>query len=99
MKYSVKSYTVEEFKRKKKLFWFVIAYFDKYPTKTGFPFSLCAVDKYMIVDYEIDDIVNITDNYTDHLYFTAPLKIKKNDLWNMAHDKLETYLKENNKGQ
>ena len=99
MQYSVKTYPIEEFKRRKKLFWFIIAYFDKYPTKTGFPYSICEVKKHMIIDYEIDDLVDMTENYTDHLYFTAPLKITKNELWQMAHNKLEKYLKENNKGQ
>lgn len=99
MRYTVKSYPVEQFRRKKKLFWLIVAYFDKYPQKTGFPYSICDVQRHMIIDYEIDDLVDMTDNYTDHVYFTAPLKITDKELWKMTHDKLQKYLDENNKGQ
>lgn len=93
--FKVKKCDVVEFKRHKSLFWLVIVYFDKHPSRDGFPYTICNVERRMVVDYEMEDILNLTENYTDHMYFTAPFKTKNNDLWKMAGAKLRKLVEEN----
>ena len=94
-KYSVKSYPVGEFRRRKKLFWLITLYFDYHPTGVynnlldGCPYIVANIEKTMVIDYEIDDVINMeAGEITNHIYFTTPFKTTTNDLKSIAYEKL-----------
>ena len=100
-KYSVKSYKVSEFRRRKKLFWLITLYFDYHPTGMynnlldGCPYVVANIEKTMLVDYEIEDTINMNiGEITNHIYFTVPMRTTTNDLKSIAFNKLREKWKE-----
>lgn len=87
VRYSVRSYSIGEFRRRKKLFWFVVVFFDNFKSRSGCPHSLCKVDKTEIVDYEIDTIITY-DEEMNHMYFTVPIKTTTKELDHIVYEKL-----------
>ena len=87
LKYYVKGYTIKEFYRHKKLFWLVVIYFDNHPSPTGCPYSLCNVEKYMLLDYEVEEEI-VFNEEMNHIYFTAPLNSTENELRHIACEKI-----------
>ena len=46
----------------------------------------------MIIDYEVEDELNMRGiNTTHHIYFSAPYRSTKDELYTMAIDKLHKY--------
>lgn len=89
-KYSVKSYTVREFYRHKKLFWLITLYFERFPTNllNDCPYAVANVEKTMMIDYEIEDTLNMRDDGVHHIYFTTSIKNSDNELRSIAYHKL-----------
>ena len=88
IKYSVHKYSVKEFRRRKRLFWLVIIYFDKFDALNGNQYRVCNIEKNMIIDHEIDDQIYFREDGTHHLYLTVPLHIKDKELSKIAFEKI-----------
>ena len=88
-KYYVKSYSIREFYRHKKLFYLIVVYFDRYPTNLldDCPYAVANIEKTMLIDYEIEDEVHMGDG-THHIYFTTYIRTTDKELKTIAYHKL-----------
>lgn len=94
-KYRVTGYNLKEFHRRKRLFWLVVAYFSRVSyTRLDCPYAIANVERYMLIDHELEDKLNMRDDITHHIYFTVPYKTTKKELESIAYEKLQRFYKE-----
>lgn len=89
--YTVHTYPIREFYRRKKLFYLVTAYFEKASSPNLLnhcPYALARVERTLIIDYEIDDQVNMRVEGVHHIYFTESIKKTEKELWSIAYNKM-----------
>jgi hypothetical protein len=97
VKYSVHKYTVGEFHRRKKLYWLITVYFGIVSyTRLDCPYAVSNIEKTMILDYEVDETLNLRENGVHHIYFTVPFRTTKNELEAIARDKVHCLWVERN---